>query len=269
MTVTYFSAHRRLELKSDPRENNSHPCAQRTLHPFCVVSHACIMWITRSAWSRSKIILGNTRRSTKHPGDRMQRLGLPNPRHISPNGSRAGWTKKRQTVAKLIEKFESHKYKEQFLQDMSQTQKINRFSDASQKLLKDMNQTEIFELEVGSFIADADEIWSTIELRKRFAWRPRISFIRGKTWFSDRVWFSKLIRNVINKIYLYKKQDHLWNRNKMRRATVKPEATLLTTEYLVYRSQRWNCRMHCDKIRSQSWLRCLKNNSIRNNSLET
>ena len=29
---------------------------------------------------------------------------------------------------------------------MSQTQKINRFSEASQKLPKDMNQTEIFEL---------------------------------------------------------------------------------------------------------------------------
>ena len=29
MTVTFLSAHRRLELKSDPRENNSHPCAQR------------------------------------------------------------------------------------------------------------------------------------------------------------------------------------------------------------------------------------------------
>ena len=43
MTVTYFSAHRRLELKSDPRENNSHPCAQRTLHPFCVVSHSCMV----------------------------------------------------------------------------------------------------------------------------------------------------------------------------------------------------------------------------------
>ena len=50
------------------------------------------------------------------------------------------------TVAKLIEKFESHKYKEQFLQDMSQTQKINRFSAASRTLLKDVNQTEIFEL---------------------------------------------------------------------------------------------------------------------------
>ena len=43
MTVTYFSAHRRLELKSDRIENNSHPCAQRTLHPFCVVSLSCMV----------------------------------------------------------------------------------------------------------------------------------------------------------------------------------------------------------------------------------
>ena len=49
-------------------------------------------------------------------------------------------------VAELIEMFESHQHKEQFLKDVSQTQKINRFSTASQKLLKDMNQTEIFEL---------------------------------------------------------------------------------------------------------------------------
>ena len=41
MTVTYFSAHRRLGPKSDQRENNSHPCAQRTLYPFCVVFHTC------------------------------------------------------------------------------------------------------------------------------------------------------------------------------------------------------------------------------------
>ena len=46
---------------------------------------------------------------------------------------------RQQTVAKLIEKFESHPYKEQFLKDMSQTQRINRFSEASQKLLKDMD----------------------------------------------------------------------------------------------------------------------------------
>ena len=50
------------------------------------------------------------------------------------------------TVAKLIEMFESHQHKEQFLKDMSQTQKFNRFSEASQKLQQDMDQTEIFEL---------------------------------------------------------------------------------------------------------------------------
>ena len=48
-----------------------------------------------------------------------------------------------------------------------------------------------------------------------------------------------------------------------------PKATVQTTEYLVYRSQRWSCRMHGDKITSQSWLRCSKNISIRNNSLRT
>ena len=49
----------------------------------------------------------------------------------------------------------------------------------------------------------------------------------------DCVLFLKLIRNVAHNIYLYKKQDHHGNRNKMRRAAEKPEATLLTTEYLV------------------------------------
>ena len=29
--------------KSDQRENKSHPCAQRTLHPFCVVFHTCMV----------------------------------------------------------------------------------------------------------------------------------------------------------------------------------------------------------------------------------
>ena len=52
------------------------------------------------------------------------------------------------TVAKLIEKFESHQHKEQFLRDTSQTQKINRFSEASQKMLQDMDLTEIFEVRI-------------------------------------------------------------------------------------------------------------------------
>ena len=43
----------------------------------------------------------------------------------------------------------------------------------------------------------------------------------------------------------------------------------LTTEYVVYRSQRWNCRMHGVKITSQNWSRCSRNISIRNNSSRT
>ena len=108
-----------------------------------------------------------------------------------------------------------------------------------------------------------------VHWRKRYAWRPRISFIKGKAWFWDHVLFLKLIRKVVHKIYLYKKQDHFGNRNEMRRATGKPEATLMTAEYLVYRSQRWICRMRGDKKLSQSWSRYLRNISMRNNSLNT
>ena len=53
----------------------------------------------------------------------------------------------RQNKAKqLIEKFENHQHKESFLQDLSQTQKINKFSKESQDLSDEMNNTEIFEL---------------------------------------------------------------------------------------------------------------------------
>ena len=41
--------------------------------------------------------------------------------------------------------FETHQHKEHFLKDLSQTQKINKFSEESQELLADMNNTEIFE----------------------------------------------------------------------------------------------------------------------------
>ena len=56
--------------------------------------------------------------------------------------------------AKLIEKFESHQHKEQFLKDISQTQKINRFCEASQKncckIWTRHSQTQIFELRENS-----------------------------------------------------------------------------------------------------------------------
>ena len=54
--------------------------------------------------------------------------------------------RRQNNVTKLIEMFEKHQHKEQVLKDMSQKQEINRFSEESQKLLVDMNHTEIFEL---------------------------------------------------------------------------------------------------------------------------
>ena len=54
--------------------------------------------------------------------------------------------RRQNNVTKLIEMFEKHQHKEQFPKDMSQKQEINRFSEEPQKLLDDMNQTEIFEL---------------------------------------------------------------------------------------------------------------------------
>ena len=49
-------------------------------------------------------------------------------------------------VKELIEKFENHPNKESLLQDFKQTKDINKFSEKSQELIADMNNTEIFEL---------------------------------------------------------------------------------------------------------------------------
>ena len=43
-------------------------------------------------------------------------------------------------VKELIEKFENHKYKESFIQDLRQTEKVNKFSKESQDLIADMNK---------------------------------------------------------------------------------------------------------------------------------
>ena len=53
--------------------------------------------------------------------------------------------RRQNNVTKLMEMFEKQQHKEQLFEDMSQKQEINRFSEESQKLLADMNQTEIFE----------------------------------------------------------------------------------------------------------------------------
>ena len=49
-------------------------------------------------------------------------------------------------VKTFIEKFENLQHKASFPQDLSQTEKINKFSEESQDLIADMNNTEIFEL---------------------------------------------------------------------------------------------------------------------------
>ena len=54
--------------------------------------------------------------------------------------------RRQNNVTKLIEMVEEkHQPEEHFLKDVSQEQEINRLSEDSQKLLDDMNQSEIFE----------------------------------------------------------------------------------------------------------------------------
>ena len=55
-------------------------------------------------------------------------------------------TTRENKVKRLTEKFENHKHRKSFIQDLSQTEKINKFSKESQDLIADMNNTEIFEL---------------------------------------------------------------------------------------------------------------------------
>ena len=54
--------------------------------------------------------------------------------------------RRQNNVTKNNEMFEKHQHKDHFLEDMSEKQEINKFSEESQQLLEDMNQTEIFEL---------------------------------------------------------------------------------------------------------------------------
>ena len=55
-------------------------------------------------------------------------------------------TNRKDTAKKLIEKSENHPKKESFFQDFQQTKEINKFSEKSQELIADMNNTEMFEL---------------------------------------------------------------------------------------------------------------------------
>ena len=55
-------------------------------------------------------------------------------------------TNRRDTVKKLIQQFESDPNKESFVQDLNKSEEIDEFSEKSQKLIADMNNTDIFEL---------------------------------------------------------------------------------------------------------------------------
>ena len=55
-------------------------------------------------------------------------------------------TRRENKVKRLMEKFENHKHEESFIQDLRQKEKINKFSEESQDLIADMNNSESFEL---------------------------------------------------------------------------------------------------------------------------
>ena len=55
-------------------------------------------------------------------------------------------TNRKDKVKRLIQQIESHPDRESFLQDLNQTEKIKKFSEKSQKMSADMNNTEIFVL---------------------------------------------------------------------------------------------------------------------------
>ena len=87
----------------------------------------------RSSWESQKDAesYGETRSNTadyRIPGISISTVKLQDAR-------------RQNNVTKLIEMFETHQHKEQFIKDMNQKQEINKFSEESQQLL-----VEIFEL---------------------------------------------------------------------------------------------------------------------------
>ena len=68
-------------------------------------------------------------------------------------------TKRENKVKKLIEKFENHKHKKSFIQDLRQMEMINKFSKESQDLIADMNYSEIFEHSSKQQCLDCNASW--------------------------------------------------------------------------------------------------------------
>ena len=107
-------------------------------------SNSQCVWSIKSTKPRRKIIFGTIERfetlreiCNNIVGHRIP--GVPLSAVEQQNTTREN------KVKRLIEKFENHKQKESFIQDLRQTEKINKFSRESQDLIADMNNTEIFE----------------------------------------------------------------------------------------------------------------------------
>ena len=107
------------------------------------------MWITRSTRqeARSSSETQSDAQSLRETGCNIVDYRVPG---ISLSTVQQQDEQRQHTVANLMEMFEVHQHKEKFLQDTNQMQNINRFGKASQKMLQDMDQMEIFELSENS-----------------------------------------------------------------------------------------------------------------------
>ena len=129
--------------------NNGWVLPEGSLNSESATSRAQIelaAWSTKSTKPRRKIILGTIKRFEKLRVKPWKNavdcriLGVPRSTVEQQNTTREN------KVKRLIEKFENHKHKESFIQDLRQTEKINKFSRESQDLIADLKHTEIFEL---------------------------------------------------------------------------------------------------------------------------
>ena len=155
-------------------------------------SHDLLVQDARSSWESQQDaeIFGETRSNTadyRVPGISISTVKLQD-------------TRRQNNVTKLVEMFEKHRHKKQFLKDMCQKQERHRFSEESQQLLVDMNSTEIFELcensaklqcldcnsfaEIGIICAVAGEIWSTSGVLQQT--RRRITTVLQSVALSSR-----------------------------------------------------------------------------------
>ena len=104
------------------------------------------MWFTRSTCTRSKRSSWESQQDAESYGETRSNTADCRILGISISTVKLQDARPQNNVTKLIAMFEKHQHKEQVLKDLSQKQEINKFSEESQKLLDDMNFTEIFGL---------------------------------------------------------------------------------------------------------------------------